>query len=107
MYVNPLTESQPLAPMMRQEFIPEIEQAKPKYVVIVTTITSWCNALIPGETQRYIEEIQTWWRSYSAGYQAVGAVDLSKDGTAEFFWEDQLARRKKTGPPEALVFVRK
>ena len=60
-YVYPLTEPQPLAPAMRQEFKKEIETAKPEFVVHVNILSSWCSAVVPGQTEKILDDFQNWW----------------------------------------------
>jgi hypothetical protein len=107
-YVYPLTEPQPLAATMRAEFIHEIETARPKYVVYVDTLPSWCSTIIPGDTQRLLDTLNDWWDAYAAqNYQQVGAVDTAEDQPSEFYWDEQLSSRTNTPPPEISIFRRK
>jgi Dolichyl-phosphate-mannose-protein mannosyltransferase len=106
-YVYPLTEPQPLAPVMRQEFKKEIEAAQPKYVVHVNILSSWCSAVVPGQTEKILDDFQKWWGDYSQNYRLVGVVDIAEDKPAEFFWDEQLSSRTNTSPAEISIFRRK
>ncbi len=64
-YVYPLTEPQPLGPVMRQEFKNEIEKATPEYIVYVDVLSSWCSAVVPGQTEKILDDFQKWWGDYS------------------------------------------
>ncbi len=107
-YVYPLTEPQPLAANMRAEFIHEIETAKPKYIVYVNTLSSWCSAVMPDETQKILDSLNDWWNAYALqNYQQVGAVDTAEDQPSQFFWDEQLVNRTNTAFPAISVFRRK
>jgi len=41
MYVYPLMEPQPLAPLMTQQFIGQIESSRPRFVVYEDSQLSW------------------------------------------------------------------
>ena len=107
-YVYPLTEPQPMAATMRAEFIHEIETARPKYVVYIDTLPSWCSTIIPGDTQRLLDVLNDWWDTYAAqNYQQVGAVDTAEDQPSKFYWDEQLSSRTNTSPAEISIFRRK
>jgi hypothetical protein len=106
-YVYPLTEPQPLAPTMRQEFKKEIETARPEYVVRVNILLSWCSAVVPGQTEKILDDFQKWWDAESQNYQLVGLVDTAQDRPSEFFWDEQLSSRTNTAPAEISIYRRK
>jgi hypothetical protein len=107
-YVYPLTEPHALAATMRAEFIREIEDARPKYVIYDNILSSWCSAVIPDETQKILDSMNDWWDSYSAqNYQLVGAVDTAEDSPSQFFWDGQLSDRTNTSLPSISIFRRK
>jgi hypothetical protein len=106
-YVYPLTEPHPLAATMRAEFMREIENARPKYVIYDNILSSWCSAVIPGETGKVLDSINDWWDTYSAkNYQLVGAVDTAEDQPSRFFWDEQLSSRTNTSSPAISIFRR-
>jgi hypothetical protein len=106
-YVYPLTEPQPLAAAMGQEFIHEIEAARPQYVVYVNGLSSWCSAVVPGETGKILDGFQKWWDNYAQNYQLVGVVDMAEDKPTEFFWDEQLSHRTNTQPANVSIYRRK
>lgn len=107
-YIYPLSEPQPLAPAMRVEFIREIETARPKYVVYVNKLSSWCSAVTPGEGQKALDFINDWWDAYSVqNYQLVGVMDSTEDKPSEFFWDNQLSSRTNSSPAAISIFRRK
>jgi hypothetical protein len=107
-YVYPLTEPQPLAATMREEFIREIEDARPQYVIYDNILSSWCSAVIPGETQKILDSLNDWWSGYSAkNYQLVGVVDTSEDQPSRFFWDGQLSDRTNVSLPAISIFRRR
>lgn len=106
-YMYPLTEPQPLAQTMGDEFIQEIESARPKYVVYVNTLSSWCSAVIPGKTGPILDHYNQWWNGYLQNYRLVGLVDINEGRPSEFFWGDQLANRTNTLPADISIFCRK
>jgi hypothetical protein len=101
-----LTEPQPLAPAMRQEFFKEIEQARPAYVVYVNTLSSWCSAVIPGDTAKVLDSFQNWWVDYSKNYQLAGLVDYAANKPADFYWDGQMAGRTNPAPANILIYRR-
>jgi hypothetical protein len=106
-YVYPLTEPQPLARTMADEFTQEIENARPKYVVYVNELSSWRSTVIPGETSQILDHLNQWWNGYSENYQLAGSVDIHEDRPSEFFWDDQLSSRTNTQPADISIFCRK
>jgi hypothetical protein len=97
-----------MAAAMRAEFIQEIENARPKYVVYIDTLPSWCSTIFPGDTQRLLDTLNDWWDTYAAqNYQQVGAVDTAEDQPSEFYWDEQLSSRTNTSPAEISIFRRK
>jgi len=106
-YVYPLTEPQPLAPAMRQEFKNEIEAARPEFVVQVDLLSSWCSAVVPQGTRQVLDDFQKWWADYSKDYRLVGVVDAAVDKPPEYFWDAQLSSRTNTSPAAISIFRRK
>lgn len=106
-YVYPLTEIQPLAGIMRPEFMREIEAAKPKCVVYVNILPSWRTIIVPGETQKVLDQFNQWWDGYSTNYQLVGMVDMAEGKPSEFYWDEELSSRTNDKPADISVFRRK
>ena len=105
-YVYPLTEPQPLAPVMRQEFIREIETARPKYVVYVNNFRSWYSVITPADPPQVLGGFQPWWNDYSKDYQLVGQVDSADNQPPEFFWDGEMSARTNSAPPGISIFRR-
>jgi hypothetical protein len=107
-YIYPLTEPQPFAAAMRAEFIREIEDARPQYIVYFNELASWRAIEVPGQTPKILAAINAWWRAYSAeNYQIVGVVDIAEDQPSQFFWDAGLASRTNTLPAGISIFRRK
>ncbi len=106
-YVYPLTEPQPLAPAMRTEFMHEIESARPKYVIYVNTLSSWCSAVIPGETGLILDQMNQWWNTCAQSYRLTGVVDINADRPSEFFWDAQLSSRTNSQPADISIYCLK
>jgi hypothetical protein len=106
-YVYPLTEPQPLAPVMRQEFKNEIESARPEYVVQVNILSSWCSAVVPRDTEKILDDFQKWWGNYSQNYRLAGVVDMAAGQPSEFFWDEQMSGRTNTQPAAISIYQRK
>ena len=103
-YMYPLTEPQPLAPPMRNEFINEIETARPAYIMCVNLASSWLSVIYPGAPPSH--SILDWWHGYSKNYELVGAVDVFEDKPSDFLWDGRLANRTNSSPPEILIYRR-
>lgn len=74
-YMYPLMEKQPLAAMMQQEMIQEIETAKPRYIVLVSVPTSWLRS---ADSQPILFN---WMDGYLAKIRLAGFVEILQDGT--------------------------
>ncbi|MGC9942384.1 MAG: hypothetical protein ABSE48_11140, partial [Verrucomicrobiota bacterium] len=103
----PLTEPQPLAATMREEFFHEIETARPRYVVYFNQLSSWCSVIAPGQTQQALDRINGWWDNYAKQhYQLAGVVDTVKDQPSQFFWDQRLSSRTNASPPVISIYRR-
>lgn len=79
LYTYPLMEPQPMAETMQREMISEIEQAKPRYLIIVNVDASWLRRATSDQT------IFDWANTYCAQhYRLCGAVKLISPGSTEF-----------------------
>jgi Dolichyl-phosphate-mannose-protein mannosyltransferase len=106
-YLYPLTEGHALSSQFRHEFIREIEDARPRYVVYINTVNSWCSGVTPGETEKAVDELNIWWNRYAQNYQITGLVDVHDDAPSEFFWDKELANRTNTDPANLYILRRK
>ncbi len=101
-YMYGLMENHPYAPRMQQEMIREIEQAKPKYMVMVNIVSSWF-ALAP-VTSAIIE----WGEKYAReNYDVVGVIDMIDYDTTIYRWDGQATGYKATSPDFLTVLKRK
>lgn len=91
LYLYSLTEPQPLAPQMRQEFTHQIEAARPKYVIFENIFSAWYSVILPQSFQA-AAEIQDWWGNYSTNYTLAGAVKIFPDKPSEFILERTVAQ---------------
>jgi len=105
-YVYPLTEPQPLAPVMRPEFIREIETARPRYVVYVNNFRSWYSVITRADPPQVIGGFLPWWTDYSKAYQLVGQVDSVAGQPPDFFWDGQMSSRTNSSPPGISIYRR-
>jgi len=101
-YTYALMEPQPYAAHMQDEMIREIDEAHPKYVVIVDVFTSWLAR--PDSNRKIIE----WSRHYVHDcYELVGVADIAADGTTRFAW-DGAAREYRPASHDILyTYTRK
>ena len=83
LYVYPMTESQPYAGRMRREFIAQIEQGHPEFVIFVNAVNSWYSySLLGGEAP-----LVAWFQRYEReNLTLVGLVEVRDDGSAVYRW---------------------
>ena len=100
-YTYPLTEPQPLAPVMQEQMIAEITASHPRFVVLVNDRSSWVN-IVNREPDM---TLYRWTQLYlSSGYQVRGIIDLLKTGS-EFHWGD-FQNYKPRSPSRIVIFER-
>ncbi len=79
-YTYPLMESHPFARKMQEDFVRDMESAKPKYAVMVNVATSWL--LAPDSPKVLLD----WWATKGRkDYQQVGVADILPSGT-QYNW---------------------
>lgn len=105
-YLYSLTEPQPLARHMREQFIGEIEAARPKYVLFVNSFSSWYSVILP-ESLRSATAIQDWWGNYSTNYSLAGVVKISTNEPSQFFWDEQARAQTNVMNDDILIYRRK
>jgi hypothetical protein len=105
-YLYPLTEPQPLAAQMREEFIGQIETARPKYILLVNIPSSWYSVVLAQSLQS-AAEIQDWWGNYSTNYTLVGSVKIYADQPSQFLWDNQLLNHPDATNDDLLIYRRK
>jgi hypothetical protein len=80
-YTYPLMERQPYALKMQEEMINQIEQANPKFLVLVHVYTSWLIA------ERSEKRVFYWFDKYaSRSYQLIGVVDIISSEQTVYRW---------------------
>jgi multidrug transporter EmrE-like cation transporter len=100
-YVYPLVENQPLAPLMQADFIRDVESAKPEYLVVVNVSASWL--IQPGAPSGLFRWMSPY---YERRYQQVGVVDLSPQGTI-YRWDAEAASYRPRSSNYLLIMRRK
>jgi 4-amino-4-deoxy-L-arabinose transferase-like glycosyltransferase len=100
-YMYALTEPLPLAQRMRDEFVREMEAAKPRYVVFVDIAPSWIS-LSHADTS-----ILTWWSEFVKQYEPVGAVRMQAEAPTEYFWDEAVVRTLNLAECHLLIYRRK
>jgi hypothetical protein len=86
---------------MQEEFIREIEAARPAFVVFVNENMSW---LVRPQSERLVFEWSG--RFLSEGYVHCGSAFIEDGMRTEVYWDDALAQAPKSNPKLA-VFRRK
>ena len=100
-YTYPLMEKQAFAHHMQQEMIAEIEQARPKYAVVVSVPMSW---LRHPDSDRTIFD---WSQKYlGANYVLDGVADMLPGG-AQYVWGPQAQAYTPRTRNLMMVFKRK
>lgn len=75
-YTYPLMEAHPFARKMQEDFVHDMETAKPKFVVMVNVAASW---LVAPDSPKVLLD---WWASKGIkDYQQVGVADILPSGT--------------------------
>jgi hypothetical protein len=98
-YTFALMEPQPYALTMQQEFIRDLEAARPEYAVMVDIPYSW---LVRPSSEHLVFD---WWRDYGpAHYKPVGFADLLPTGQTAYTWD--AAQRPQSSPLNLTVFKR-
>lgn len=103
MHMYPLMETHAAALSMHQEFVEQIETAKPSHIVFVSIPTSWL------KTEESETLVLDWLADYlDKNYVLVGAVDfVSNEGMANIYWEGANSLRRIRGNEYILVFQRR
>jgi len=100
-YMYSMTEEQPYAARMQDEFIHDIETAAPEYIVMVNNDGSW--ALQKGSTKRVMD----WWPAYGAAhYEPVGLADMLP-GVTNYYWDASAAHAIPRGHDFLALLKRK
>ena len=101
-YMYPLMERQALAPRMQDEMIREIEQARPEYIVFVTTAVSWLPR--PDSDRRILE----WANRYlTQCYDIVGISERPLGGPSVMRWDAEVTGYEPQTPNIVYTLRRK
>ena len=88
-YMYPLMETHPFALDMQKEMIRQIEQAEPKFLVIVNIATSW---LLREGSHRLVFH---WAQGYLSRYRQVGRCEITPD-EPRYFWDSEVKQPPKS-----------
>lgn len=105
-YLYSLTEPQPLASQMREQFMSEIEAAHPQYILFMNNFSSWYSVIVP-DSFRSAAAIQNWWNDYSTNYLLTAAVKISADKPSQFFWDPQALSQTDFTNDDILIYRHK
>ena len=84
-YVYSMMEPHPFALKMQEEFIRDVEAARPEYVVVVNVRPSWLRQ--PSSPTR----LSDWFPSFvEKGYREVGVADIGREQT-NYKWDEDAA----------------
>jgi hypothetical protein len=97
-YVYGRMEIQDYAARMQSEMIREVEQAHPRYAVIVNVNNSWTPRTNSDRT------VFKWAEAYfEKNYRIVGLVDMLPDGNYRSYWEE--AARQRAPQSKSYLYV--
>lgn len=90
-YMYDLVEPQPYAQAMQQEFMHDVETAKPEYLVIVNTGSSWMTYTNADPA------LFNWTKTYPReSYEMVGVAEMFNDHTEYRWGKENLVEKPKT-----------
>jgi len=102
LYMYSLMENHPYAIAMQMEMIREIESSQPKFMVLVTTYSSWL------QHPNSETHILGWLRSYLKDhYSPVGIADIISADSTEYVWNAGAADYKPRGLSSLRVYERR
>lgn len=96
LYMYPLMEPQPFAARMQDELIAQLEEARPRFLVLVNVDMSWSRR--PDSSLKVLDWAAA---TVDAGYRQIGLVEMIPDGPSRSVWGDAAA----TATPRAQSFV--
>jgi hypothetical protein len=101
-YMYGLMEKQPFAESMQADMIRQIEEARPKYIVMVNTTSSWL------ESKDSPDLIFRWAARYlPANYEPAGIVDVLSLTKTVFLWDRQVTGYTPKSDSSVIVYKRK
>jgi len=102
LYTYALMEEHPFVRRMQDQMIAEVDEAKPRFLVLVNVPTSW---LRRANSDSHIFD---WMQSYTAtGYDLVGMADLVSKDQTDYKWDSEAAGATPQSRYYLLVFRRK
>ena len=101
-YVYGLMEPQDYAYYMQIEMIREIEEARPKYAVIVDVSRSWLRR--PDSNATIFKWAETYLRMK---YRTVGFVDIFPEGRSKSYWNHESRSNRPASQFNVYVLERK
>jgi hypothetical protein len=100
-YMYDLVEPQPYASAMQQEFIHDVEKARPEFLVLVNVPTSWMTWADANPA------LYKWIRSYPAPYyDLIGVTEIYPTHT-EYRWGKETAAEQRKTDTAIFVFKRR
>jgi 4-amino-4-deoxy-L-arabinose transferase-like glycosyltransferase len=98
-YMYGLMEKQELARQMQHQFMGQMEDAKPQFVVLVRVYYSW---LVGPQS---IPDLKQWIPVFLAQYHVVGLANLNPDGHTDYYW-NEAALKAQPADPCLIIFER-
>jgi hypothetical protein len=99
-YMYDLVRPQPHGVAMRQEFMEDVEKAKPRFLVLVNVGTSW----MPWQPD--VKPFTDWINDYPRKhYDLLGLAEVDQTNSA-FFWDPDSISKHLSTPTDILLFRR-
>ncbi|HZR79473.1 MAG TPA: glycosyltransferase family 39 protein [Candidatus Binatia bacterium] len=102
MYTYPLMEPHPFARRMQEEMIAQIDEARPRFVVLVNVDTSW--TMRPDSFDLVFRWSE---KKVNEGYDLVGVAEILPDGRTIYRWGADAADAEPQSRLRVLVFERR
>jgi hypothetical protein len=101
LYTYDLVEPQPYAGAMQEEFMGDVEKARPEFLVVINMPTSWTMWVNVNAT------LSDWVRSYPAAYYDLIGVTEIYPARAESRWGKERAAEQPKTYSAIFVFKRR
>ena len=95
-----MMELQPYALMLQQQFVRDLEAARPEYIVYIDVRNSWLPH--PG----FVNLLFEWWKDYSLHYEKVGVADLVSPDETDYYWDGAAAGYTPRDTPNLIIYRR-
>jgi Dolichyl-phosphate-mannose-protein mannosyltransferase len=100
-YMYDLVRDQPYGPVMRREFMDDVERLKPRFLVLVNVGTSW----MPWKSD--VKPFTDWINRYPKEfYNLIGLAEVDQTNSA-YFWDPEGIAKHMNTPTSVLLFRRK